>query len=174
MSDVNTIRTGSDGRVTHQTVTVVDQHGDVVPEPAEPVIGAPDVRTTVKETTTVADDPVRARARRVRRGILFTVNLIAILITIRIVLALLGANPESPFAAFMYTITEIFTFPFHGLFGAWTPPAYGVMVFEASSLVAIAIYYLLGWIALRIQAIRDHRIATTRTEVVDRETKVQA
>jgi hypothetical protein len=153
---------------------MVDQHGDLVPEPAQPAVGAPEVRTTVKETTTVADDPQRARSRRIRRGILFTVNLIAILITIRIVLALLGANPDSPFAAFMYTITEVLTFPFHGLFGAWAPPAYGLMVFEASSLVAIAIYYLIAWIALRVQAIRDQRIATTRTEVVDRETKVQA
>jgi hypothetical protein len=149
------------------------RHDDDTPALVAPVVAEPEIHTTTKETLTVAGDPRQTSSRRIRRGILFAANLIAILIAIRIVLALLGANPESIFAAVIYTITGVFTFPFQGLFGAWVPPAYGVTVFEASSLVAIAIYYLLAWIALRIQMLRDHRNATTQTEVISRETRVE-
>jgi hypothetical protein len=171
MSD-NMIRPTAESRTRQETVTIL-QRDDDAPALAESVIGEPEVHTTTKETLTVAGDPRQTSSRRIRRGILFAANLLAILISIRIVLALLGANPESIFAAIIYTITGIFTFPFQGLFGAWIPPAYGVTVFEASSLVAIAIYYLIAWAALRIQALRDQRNATTRTEVVSRETRVK-
>ncbi|NTW03244.1 MAG: hypothetical protein HGA19_18540 [Oscillochloris sp.] len=174
MGDTDLIRPKTGSRTTQQTVQVVDQHDNPAPTPAMRVDGPPEVHTTVKETVTVADDPQRVQLRRIRHGIFFAVNLIAILISIRIVLALLGADPGSIFATFIYTITGILTFPFQGLFGPPTPLAYGVFIFEGSSFVAIAIYYLVAWIALRIVALRDRRVATTHTEVTDRETRVEA
>lgn len=174
MSDADLIRPRSTQRTTQQTVRVAEQRDADAPAPATPVDDSPELHTTVKETVTIADDPQRARVRRTRRAILFTVNLIAILITIRIVLLMLGADPQSAFAAFWYALTGVLTFPFHGLFGPPTVPTYGVFMFEGSSLVAIGIYYLIAWIALRLVGLGQRRLARTRTEITDRETHVEA
>lgn len=174
MSDAHLIRPRTGRRTTQQTVQVYDQHPADAPAPAAQADGPPEVHTTVKETVTVADDPQQARMRRTRNGILFAVNLIAILITIRIVLLMLGADPQSGFAAFWYALTGLLTWPFQGLFGPPTVPTYGVFIFEGSSLVAIGIYYLFAWIALRIAALSNRRRAISRTEVTDTETHVEA
>ena len=69
------------------------------------------------------------------------------LIALRIGLKLIGANPDNPFAAFVYNVSHIFLFPFEGLVG--TPAANG-MVLELSSLIAMVVYALLAWAFERI------------------------
>jgi YggT family protein len=64
------------------------------------------------------------------------------LIAMRIGLKLIGANPDNPFAAFVYNVSHIFLFPFEGLVG--TPAANG-MVLELSSFIAMVVYALLAW-----------------------------
>jgi uncharacterized protein YggT (Ycf19 family) len=69
------------------------------------------------------------------------------LLALRILLKLIGANPASPIAAFIYTFTDIFLIPFAGL----TPtPAAGGMVLEISTFFAMVIYGLIGWALERI------------------------
>lgn len=69
-------------------------------------------------------------------------GLVEALIFMRIVLMLIGANPASIFAAFIYDVSYIFLFPFEGLVG--TPTAGGV-VLELSSIIAMIVYALLAW-----------------------------
>lgn len=69
------------------------------------------------------------------------------LIALRILLKLIGANPASPIAAFIYAVTDLFLFPFAGLIGA---PAAGGMVLELSSFLAMLIYALIGWAIARL------------------------
>jgi uncharacterized protein YggT (Ycf19 family) len=64
------------------------------------------------------------------------------LLALRILLKLMAANPSSPFAAFLYTVTDIFVAPFVGLTA--TPTA-GGMVLELSTLIAMMVYGLVGW-----------------------------
>lgn len=64
------------------------------------------------------------------------------LIALRIGLKLIGANADSPVAALIYGVTNLFLFPFVGLTG--TPTA-GGMVLEISSLIAMVVYGLAGW-----------------------------
>jgi len=64
------------------------------------------------------------------------------LIALRVVLKLIGANPASPFAAFIYYVSAIFLSPFAGLVGT---PSSGGMVLEISSIIAMLIYALLAW-----------------------------
>jgi YggT family protein len=78
----------------------------------------------------------------------FIVSLIAIIIAIRIVLKLLAANPDSGFARFIYGITGPFVAPFQGILG--TPDAGNGAIFEFSSILAIAIYALVGWIIAKL------------------------
>lgn len=77
-----------------------------------------------------------------RRIVYFTLGIIEFLLLFRFLLRLFGANPLSPFAAFIYAITGVFVYPFTGLFpdvGA------GRAVFEPQTLVAMAVYAVIAW-----------------------------
>jgi len=76
------------------------------------------------------------------------IGVIAILIAIRIVLKLLAANTASSFTQFIYNVTGPFVAPFQGIFG--TPSSENGAVFELSSILAIAIYLLVGWLLIRL------------------------
>ena len=109
--------------------------------------------TEVRETTTIdGDTSVRRQtvARReetpgvviVQRVVWFIAGLISVIIALRFVLLLLGANRGAGFTDFIYSLSAPFVAPFVGIFGE---PAYGTSVFEVSSLLAIAIYLLIAW-----------------------------
>jgi hypothetical protein len=65
-----------------------------------------------------------------------------ILLGLRFILTLIAANPNSGFGLLVYGTTEPLLTPFVGLFGA--SQAAG-MIFEVPTLVAMAVYALLGW-----------------------------
>jgi hypothetical protein len=69
------------------------------------------------------------------------------LIGLRVLLKLIGANPGNAFASFVYDAAALFLAPFFGLVGS---PAAGGMVLEVSSLVAMLVYALLGWVIVRL------------------------
>lgn len=73
--------------------------------------------------------------------------LLEALIALRIGLKLIGANPENPFAAFIFGLSHIFLFPFEGLIGT---PASGGFALELSSFVAMVVYALLAWAFERV------------------------
>jgi hypothetical protein len=64
-------------------------------------------------------------------------GILEVLIALRIGLKLMGANPDSPIAALIYSITSLFLVPFVGLTDSITS---GSLVFEVSSVYAIGIY----------------------------------
>jgi uncharacterized protein YggT (Ycf19 family) len=72
----------------------------------------------------------------------FVVGLIDVLIGLRFVLKLTGASPQAEFVRLMYAISRPFVAPFRGIF---PDSGQGFYVFEPSSLVAVAVYLLLGW-----------------------------
>jgi uncharacterized protein YggT (Ycf19 family) len=73
--------------------------------------------------------------------ILLVFGILEAMIGLRIVLKLIGANPDSPIVALIYGITAPFLAPFLGLIGS---PTMGNMVLEASSMFAITIYALIA------------------------------
>jgi len=77
-----------------------------------------------------------------QRVVWFIVGFISVIIAIRFILLLLGANQSAGFTDFVYSFSNIFVAPFTGIFGQ---PTYGTSVFEISSLLAIVIYLLVGW-----------------------------
>lgn len=78
----------------------------------------------------------------------FIIAVIAILIAIRLVLKLLAASTASSFTNLIYGVTNPLVGPFQNIFG--TPAAGNGAVFELSSLLAIAIYLLVGWLITRL------------------------
>lgn len=109
--------------------------------------------TEVRETTTDDGNATVQRQRVARteytpgvviiqRIVWFIAGLISVIIALRFVLLLLGANREAGFTDFIYSLSAPFVAPFVGIFGE---PAYGTVVFEISSLLAIVIYLLIAW-----------------------------
>jgi hypothetical protein len=68
--------------------------------------------------------------------------ILEVMLALRFGLKLIGANPASPFAVFLYGFTGLFLLPFAGLTGA---PSAGGMVLEFSTLIAMVVYGLIGW-----------------------------
>lgn len=62
---------------------------------------------------------------------------------LRFFLKLIGANPESVFAAFVYLISGIFMLPFFGIIPSEQPPVSGQMDFDGTALLAIFCYLIL-------------------------------
>ncbi len=98
---------------------------------------------TTIEKQTVRNEATVSTRTMVERIVWFIIGFIAVVIAIRIVLMLLGANQGNAFVDFIYSLGGFFAAPFFGIFGY--SPAYGSSVFEISSLVAILVYVLIGW-----------------------------
>lgn len=98
--------------------------------------------TEVQRQTVNRDATVSSRTL-IARAVWFIVGFILIVIALRIVLLLLGANQGNGFVDVIYALGGFFAAPFFGIFSY--EPAYGVSVFEISSVVAILVYALIGW-----------------------------
>lgn len=111
--------------------------------------------TTQEGDTTVQKQSVAHRERTpgiliAQRAIWFIVGVVNIVIAVRFVLLLLGANQAAGFTDFVYSVSAPFVAPFVGIFGE---PAYGKSVFEVSSILAIVIYFLVAWGVVKLLTI---------------------
>ena len=90
----------------------------------------------------------------------FVFGVIEVLIAIRFVLLLLGANPAAGFVSMVYGVSNIFMAPFAAILK--TQQVATGTVFEWSALVAIAIYALAAWgIVALISAVSPRASAET-------------
>lgn len=101
--------------------------------PVRPVAPVTTTRTAVYRRT--------GGSYRAIQAVWWVVGFLDVLIAIRFFLKLFGANP-APFVRFMYDVTWPLVAPFHGIFNTAQE---GRSVLEPESLVAIAIYSLIGW-----------------------------
>lgn len=111
--------------------------------------------TTTKTAATDADrtDTPDTAARVVW----FITGLLMVLLAFRFMLSLLGANRENGFADLIYSITYPFVAPFFGLFGYQVQ--YGVSRFEIETLVAMAVFALIGYGIARLLTINRRQRA---------------
>ncbi len=79
--------------------------------------------------------------------IYFLVGALEVLLLIRFLLRLFGANPENQFAQVIYSFSAPFVAPFSTLF---ISPTFGTSVFDINLLVAMIVYALLGWLVGRL------------------------
>lgn len=81
------------------------------------------------------------------QAIWLALGVLETMIGLRILLRLIGANPASAFAGFLYAITDVFLWPFFGL----TPsPAAGNLVLDIPAMIAMLVYALLAWLVVRV------------------------
>jgi hypothetical protein len=99
----------------------------------------------VSEVRTTQKEPERERrilTFKATQLVWLLFGILEALIALRIGLKLIGANPDSPIAVFIYGFTSLFLAPFAGLTGT---PSAGGMVLEISSVIAMLVYALIAW-----------------------------
>ena len=112
-----------------------------------------DVKMTnnrITEVQTTQQEPERERrilTFKITQLVWLLFGILETLIALRIGLKLIGANPGSSIAVFIYGFTDLFLFPFRGLIGT---PTVGNMVLEISSVIAMVVYALIAWALERI------------------------
>ena len=128
-------------------------------EPVRPV--APVTPVTTSSTSRTAVYREGGYNSRAIQAVWWIVVFLDVLIAIRFVLKLLGANP-APFVRFMYDLTWPLVVWFHGIFNTAQE---GRSILEPESLVAMAIYALIGWgIVSLIRLMSRPRSTTTLVE----------
>ncbi len=80
--------------------------------------------------------------RRITTITYFVLGVLEVILLLRLLLRLLGANEVSGFVMFIYNLSHIFVVPFNGIFN---DQALGRSVFETSTLIAMIVYALLAW-----------------------------
>jgi hypothetical protein len=99
----------------------------------------------VSEVRTLQSEPEREQrifTFKATQLVWLLFGILEVLIALRVGLKLIGANPESLIATFIYGLTYLFLFPFEGLVAS---PSVGGIVLELSSIFAMLIYGLIGW-----------------------------
>ncbi len=81
-------------------------------------------------------------------SIYFLVGALEILLFLRFLLRFTGANPQNEFTQFIYNLSAPFMTPFSTLFISPTANA-AVNIFDINILIAIVVYSLAGWLAVR-------------------------
>jgi hypothetical protein len=134
----------------------------------------PNTETTSTDRRSQVHTEVRVPIEAVMtRVVWFVFGAIEVLIAVRFVLMLLGANAETGFVRMIYGVSNIFMAPFIAIFK--TQPIATGAYFEWSALAAIAIYALAAWgLTALIYAVTPRASAQTVERVVqDDDPRVQ-
>jgi len=105
----------------------------------------------VSQTSTVTHVPTSGEAKEAKadRGnawIWYVIGLINLLLVLRIVFLIFGAQSVG-FAEILYGITGFLSGPFQGIFPA---PVVGGAYFDTASLAGIIVYSIIGWVISRL------------------------
>lgn len=123
-----------------------------------------EVRTTAHEQGSEG----RVTTFKVTQLIWLLVGLLEAVLGLRFIFKLIGVNAANAFASLLYNVTDLFVAPFASLTGA---PAAGGMVLEVSTLIAMIVYALIGWVLARIAYVLFYRpsgpVSTRQTVVAE-------
>ena len=127
--------------------------------------------SNVQQVTTTQQEPgqgQRAFTFQATQLIYLAAGLLEAAFALRVFLKLIAANPDSPFASFLYGVTGVFLAPFAGLTGT---PASGGMVLEISTVIAMVVYAVLAWVIERVVWViffRPRSAVNTQTTTTNR------
>ncbi len=112
------------------------------PPPAADAIPEEEAAVRQEEARTV-----RYAIGKLNDFIQWFVTVLEVLLALRFLLKLIGADPNNLFAGFLYALTTIVLVPFDSI--VHTPSLRTNQAFEWSTLIAMAIYWLLFWAVRR-------------------------
>jgi YggT family protein len=87
-------------------------------------------------------------------------------IGLRVVLKLIAANPNNPFAQMIYSFTDLFLWPFRGLTVA---PSFNGMVLEIPAIIALLVFALVGWLIVRLFWLLFYNPTSRTVRTIERE-----
>jgi hypothetical protein len=107
----------------------------------------------VKTTTSVVPPQVRTEHPqqifekkraifRMNQIIWYLLAVIEVLLAFRVSLKAIGANPQSFFVSFIYSVSDLFALPFRGIIPTASS---GASVFEWSTIIAAIVYALIAY-----------------------------
>jgi hypothetical protein len=95
----------------------------------------------------VSSSPRKAKTLfRITQVIWYVMYVVEVLLLLRFLMKMIGANPEAGFSQFIYTATYVFAEPFIAVI---PNASTGTNVFEWTTLLAILVYWLFTWIIIR-------------------------
>ena len=97
--------------------------------------------------TTDEDVHLASSYSPIARVIWYVLGIINTLLGLRFVLRLFGANPAAPFTDFIYSLTSPLLAPFRNVIRS---SAVGTGIIEWSTLLAMAIYWLIAYALVRL------------------------
>lgn len=86
---------------------------------------------------------IRYAVSKLNEFLQWFIVVLEITLAMRFFLKLIGADPQTLFAGFVYVLTEIILFPFVGIVPSWQIGQR--QGFELSVLIAMVVYWLLFW-----------------------------
>lgn len=99
----------------------------------------------IENRTEVYEDRNQSRANTrywITRVTYFLLAVLEVILALRLLFRLLGANTDNSFITFLYNLSHVFVAAFNGIFN---DQALGRSVFEISTLIAMLVYALIGW-----------------------------
>lgn len=119
---------------------------------------------TTKQTETLNTRPESHAAKRIV-GVFFSI--VEVILALRFVFKLLGANSENGFIKIIYDITRFFIIIFEGIFAKITVSiGQSEGIFEPATLIAMLIIALVAWAVMRLMTPRKSSLVE-RTEITD-------
>ncbi len=100
----------------------------------------------VEQHEQVFEDTNQSRANRrywITTVTYFILGVLEVILLLRLLFRLLGANQDNSFIMFLYNLSHVFVGPFNGIFNDQTLGRAGV--FETSTLIAMLVYALIAW-----------------------------
>ncbi|MCL5019113.1 MAG: YggT family protein [Patescibacteria group bacterium] len=95
----------------------------------------------------------------------FIFGLIELIIGLRIIFKMFGANPSTPFVSWLYEVSRTLLYPFQSIFPS--PVLRGGFVLDMSAVVALLIYALIAYFIselIRFTSYNSSRYSTSKDE----------
>jgi hypothetical protein len=102
--------------------------------------------TSVERRQQTVEDTYQRQVNRrvwVTRTISSFFSVLEVVLALRLLFRLLGANPQNSFITLLYGLSHFFVSPFNGIFNDQALGSHNVL--EVSTLIAILLYALIGW-----------------------------
>lgn len=131
------------GPVAHETVRSATPDGAYAESHRQSYVDPNGNQVVSNEEVFEDQNQKRANTRYwIARVVYFILAVLEVILLLRFIFRLLGANESSSFVLFLYNLSHIFVGPFNGIFN---DQGLGRSVFEASTIVAMIVYALIAW-----------------------------
>lgn len=111
-------------------------------------------RSQVRTSQRESGQEHRLRTFKAMQLIWLGLGVLEALIGLRVIFKLIAVDPDNILAGLLYSLTNVFLFPFAGL---TLTPTSGGNVLELSSLIAMVVYALLAWAAVKLVEVIFYR-----------------